>query len=1380
MKTFVFFLTFIFWLSESVLAISKMTEFEDFSYKQGLNTTNANFIFKDSKGFLWICTVDGVFRYDGYSFRNLNSFIKDTFNLESFCMTEVEQGNFLIGTNGKGVFLYNIFEERVYPLRLEYGQNFNVFQILIFKNKVWLASNVGLIMFNYDNFDVAKKINSRIFLPDPSNRNSQNNSINVLMALQDSSSIMVGSNGSLYILNFETLVFEDINSYPQNSIRCFSRYSENMIIVGSWDGGIFGFHTGSKKVQNDPVINEINKYVGSARIIDVSIDKERRIWVATFGNGLYIFEKNKSGEITYNHYKNDQKNEGLKSDFIDRMYIDDLGIAWLCMDQSALSKIYFPHSNIQHIYPGGENDLGEIMSVSPSIEKDKLWVATLNSGIILFNTLTPEFKEQQKRKELRINLSIKNVSSCFQDSKGNLWIVDRHDGLFIVPSWQLQAYFANVGTKKISPIDANDLLSIEEKDPYINQIYEDSRGRIWIGSWGNLYVVDPNLQFAKAKGTSDLISNSVVQTIYSFQGNEKQNFPISPVLSITEINKNQYWIGTSDIGIVQLNESAKGEFTGGLLSLNKQLPGKKIKCLFKDNKGDMWIGTNAGLSSYSFTSGVMVTYTEQDGFASENINNIIEDAESNIWVSTSYGISRITTNNNQVNNYFYPFKENDNRYIPYAAVINSKGILYFSSKDVLSVINPGELENYAKVPPLHFTDIKIDNHKVIPNEKYGRTKVIETNINYCDIINVPYNHTLNIEFAALDYISPEQRIYKYRVGNNKEWIVLNSNQRSLILPAMSPGEYTLEIMLANANNLNLTRSIRINYLPPFWQSKPAFIIYLIILSILFYYYRKLTIQKIQKDSIIEKERYERKKLEELDMVKSEFFSNISHEFRTPLSLIVSPLETLIKVKEMSDKNKEKLAVAMKNTYRLLKLTNELMDFSKIEKKLMLPSYTSCEMVSFINEICQYYTDLAISLNIEFKFNCPLDQIVIPIDARMIEKCVFNLLSNAFKYTMKNGIIMVNMFITQIGKIEYLKISIVNTGEGIPQYMIHKIFDKFFQVDNVQNKKHEGTGIGLALVKSYIELHNGKISVKSEPGEETCFDVYLPLYQKDYKKLDNEVIVNNYQLPKLQVSEPVKNAVKPSSNYTILLVEDDSEISKYITNELSDEFKIITAQNGGEGYKQAKDIIPDLIISDIVMPVLSGIELCKQIKSQVLTSHIPLILLSAKFDIADQIQGLETGADVYIPKPFNIEHLKAQIVRLLNFKEMVYLRYLKENTPIPEKSLNTELDEEFMKKIVAFIEQNMENPNLNVEQLAEFVSLSHAQTYRKVRAISGMSVVQFIRTVRLKKAAQLIAENKLNFTEIAYETGFSSPSYFTRCFHDHYGKSPSDFSTGHIK
>ena len=1367
-----------------LFAINETIRIEDYSYKEGLTSSGVNSVFKDSKGFLWICSTNGLFRYDGYSFKNINSIASGILKYETYCIVEDKNQNFWIGTAGKGIVYYNTHTGKLFNLKLSEGNNSKVNRILFFQSRIWIATNEGLLVIDEkENIDVNTSFEVKVLWPDPLHKNLQTNVINFIYAQPGSKSLWIGTNSPLYELDPVSFQFKIINSFNQNSIRWLADYSNGNILASSWDGGVFVINPSTHILENDFFINEINKIVGDKRVKSAIVDSQNRYWIATFGEGLYIFDKEKNGSLRYENYRNEENLPiKLKSNFIDQIFIDSSGTAWLSMAESGLSKIYY-RNDYFHYYNFFETNNAkskEIHAIKQSSDRNKFWISFNRNELDLFDSKDYTYRQFTSTSS-GLQLQNDKINFSYQDKKGNLWIIYSRIGIYVVPSKYAISLVQGKSIGTIKPIDGNALFSRDPREnSYITNFFDDSNGRLWIGCWGDTFVLEILDGFLNSQSSEQLITNTKISHIYSEINKDQIKFTISPVSSMVEIGDSTYWLGTRNEGIIEIKELSNHQFVGKELELNEKLPSNYINCFYKDKNQTLWIGTNSGLC-YLINNSLQILNVK-NGLSSESINGITEDGNHDIWISTSNGIYKIISSDLSILNFYNSDNEKMNQFINGSVAVTANGNVWFSTNASLVTFNCNSIENLQISAPVYFTDIKINNHTIIPSEKYRGTRIIENEVNLSKVINVPYGSTLNIEFAALDYLNPQKILYKYKIGNNSEWIILSPGQRSLNLPNTNPGEYSLSIMVVNSSGKSGFRSVKIHYLPPFWLSQFAYFIYLLIASVLLFAYRKLLIQKTMQKSIVEKERYERKKIEELDKMKSEFFSNISHEFRTPLSLIINPLEKLVNEDNLSDINKNRIRLVLKSSNRLLKLTNELMDFSKIEKELLKPDFQLFEIVSMTNEISNLFNNLADLMSIELKVNYSFDHLEIPIDRGMVEKMIFNLLSNAFKYTSVNGVVMINLSKSSEAETEYVKISVINTGEGISQENLSKVFDRYFQINNVQNKNVAGTGIGLALVKSFVELHNGKVEVKSEPNLETCFDIYLPTSQIDFNY--------NSELCTTIQKKPVKNIKLIDDNenlsnkhnyaYRILLVEDEEDIRNYIIEELSLEYKVLFAKNGEEGLNMANDTIPDLIITDVMMPVLSGIELCKKLKNQVITSHIPIIILSAKTETSQQIEGLEMGADVYMIKPFNIDILKVQVQRLISFKQAIYSKYLKETTLIPQDSVTSKLDDDFIRKVLTFIEENMTDSDLNVDQLANCVSLSKVQTYRKVKAISGLSIVEFIRTVRLKKASQLILEDRLNFSEIAFATGFSTPSYFSKCFHDHFGMTPSEFATEYGK
>lgn len=1353
---------------------------DDYSYKDGLKTSWVYSVFKDSKGFLWICSNNGLFRYDGYSFRHINTMVKGFFNQETYSITEDQEGNFLLGTQN-GAYFYNTRKESLFRLQLSTNRQSRIFQTLIIDNTLFLASDSGLVLIRKpDIFTPGEVLRTRVLLPDSLRRISpQDNIINALCYVPGDSSVWIGSNGALYELRLKTNILRLIESYKQKSIRDLSVYN-NQIMASSWDGGVFTVNRSTCRLQSDSLITFANTIVGDKRVVSALADQQNRLWIATFGNGLYVFSRGKSGEITYVNYRNDHNPRGsLKSDFVNDLFIDNSGIVWIGQMQPALSKLYYQKSKFitYNLFRQNEQYTSrEIRSVNQSSNPDKLWISTNGSGLFLFDTRSQEIIQFTDQTKQGLQLPGNKMNFCYQDRHGNLWMVFQRLGLYVVPAGIVADLLKGTLKTLIKPFDANRLANMNsEANSYILSLYMDRSERLWAGGWGSLHMINLKGDLLNRNTTAGSLTGIESTCVFSFDNYDKAKIAFAPVASIAELGNNKIILGTLGSGLVEVETTLSGHFRFRLPEVNASMSTRNVRQVYKDKQNNIWMGTHAGLYFWNTSNDSLKLITAAQGLCSDDINNIIQDNDANIWVSTSFGISKILSSGCSIANFYYTDKDKFNQYIINAAVHTSDNLIGFSTNETMVFIHPDSIERDQHDPPLFFTDIKIDNKAVIPLEKYFGTRIINAGINDCKVIRVPHNHTLSIEFAALDFVNAGKLMYKYRLDSNAEWVVLNASQRSLVIPKLRSGEYTLSVMLADSHEQQI-RTIVIDYLPPFWLTLPAYFVYFLMALAGFFLYRRLLIRKVLQQSILEKERFERKKVEELDKMKTEFFSNISHELRTPLSLIINPLESITKDEELSLQNREKLNLVLKSSNRLLKLTNELMDFSKIDNNLLKPDFQLHDIVSLVNDSCQLFNNLAGSMNLDFKIICSFERMEIPMDKGMIEKVIFNLLSNAFKYTPAKGMVMVNLTKSQWANNEHIKFSVINTGEGIKPEDLNKVFDRFYQVRNDQNSTVQGTGIGLALVKSFVELHNGMVEVKSEPGLETSFDIYLPLTQAGFDDQVNNGSDGPFQSKeKLQSHESKSHGTRPETRYRLLLIEDEEDISQYITRELAKDFEISVVANGEEGLKMAGEIIPDLIITDVKMPVLSGLELCKMLKNQVITSHIPVIMLSAKASVEEQIEGLETGADVYMVKPFSIDHLKAQIISLISFKQAVYQKNLKETSLVPEDAMPGKLDAEFLQKITAFIEANLTDSNLSVDQLAQCVSLSKVQTYRKIKAISGLSIVEFIRTIRLKKAAQLILENRLTFSEISFETGFSTPSYFSKCFHDHFGQTPSEFA-----
>ena len=1362
------FLFYLLLFQNIILAEREDIVLNDYSYYDGLTTNIVNGTFKDSRGFLWICSINGLYRYDGYHFQKINTRDK-ILNCEVMHIAEDNSGNLWIATAKKGIIYYNVHSEEIFPVDIGIHFSFNINKILVFKQKIWLATDSGLIFFDQENvFERGRQYASSVILPEPSNASDQRNRITCLYVYTDSNYLWIGANGGLFVLNTANNMLKGFITHPQNAIRVIVPLN-GKLLVGSWDGGVFMVDPHALTLTTDAVANWMNRELERKRVISACYDHKNRLWIATYGDGLYQFDLLHRKYIHFSCRQQNSIQPTIKSDIINHILFDKDGILWVSMNQPALTKIFFSKERLRAIEleKALPQQSLEVASMHASgVFPYSVWIATTRNGLLLYDIQQGTYRHFTKSPTSGLRLASDELSLVYEDRKGNLWLVHRLIGLYVVPAVMLEKLRQQ---KFISPLDANHLVGDMLGNSYITNLYEDSRGRLWIGHWEALHMLSLKPGFELATNVDEINNRAEFKSIYSDAAPHTVPFHISPTQAIVEITPTRFFAGTRDEGVIEINETAQGIFTAGIAeTLNKHLPSKFVRCFYRDKENNiLWIGTNTGICAYHLASNKFEYFDEGQGLSSENINYIIPDKSKNLWISTSYGISQISISKRTIKNYLFDTPLSTfNYYINLAAAILPNNYIAFSTNKVVVYFNPDSLQDSVKSLPLYFTNIKINNEVITPAVRVHGRQIISSNVNKCQSIKIPYNATLSLEFAAIDYIHQNEIKYKYRIDSN-EWIALERNQRTISFYNQNPGEYVLQLQAQHPSGFMAMRKVKLIFLPPWWKTTWAYLAYLAIFLVLFTTYRNLILQRITQKARLEKEQFEKVKIQELDRLKTNFITNLAHEIRTPLSLIINPLESLVKQDTLDTKLKDKLNITLKNSYRLMKLTNELSDYMRIEKDMFKPEIKNYDIIAVVREIVDSFSTLADTMTIDFQFYSSFDQLVTGFDKEMMEKVVFNLLSNAFKFTPKNGSIVVEITTLEHQAQSWVKLSVTNTGEGIPADKVDRIFDRFYQVD----PSYQGLGIGLSLVKSLVELHNGKIRVRSTPGSETCFEVLVPLQCAEQDALSN--FLTSISVP-ATIADNEKSRKIRKNPYKLLIVEDDTDILQFLIGEFTPLYKVFGAQNGTEGLQIAYNIIPDIIITDIVMPGMNGLEMCRKIRENISTSHIPIVVLSAKAAPDQQAEGLDAGANIYMVKPFHIQVLKNQVEQLIQLKETIYRKFVKTSELIPNEVLDNDLDKQFIEKILHYIESNLANPNLSVDELAHHAFLSKVQLYRKIKAMTGMSVIEFITSIRLKTAARMILEKRLSFAQIAYETGFSSPSYFTKCFREHFGKTPSEY------
>jgi signal transduction histidine kinase/DNA-binding response OmpR family regulator len=671
------------------------------------------------------------------------------------------------------------------------------------------------------------------------------------------------------------------------------------------------------------------------------------------------------------------------------------------------------------------------------------------------------------------------------------------------------------------------------------------------------------------------------------------------------------------------------------------------------------------------------------------------------------------------------------------------------------------------------------NDKIILTKSIAETSNIV--LNYTD-------NVFSIEFAALSFSNPEKNKYSYKLeGFNKEWLTSDGQQRKATYTNLDPGHYVFRVKASNDDGLWNEKGIALNIriLPPFWKTTPAFIIYALILVAILFFARRLTIQRAHMRFRLAEQQKEASRLHELDMLKLKFFTNVSHEFRTPLSLIIAPIEKMMKGTD-DDGQKKQFQLIHRNAKRLLNLVNQLLDFRKLEMQELRLHPSKGDIVVFVKELVYSFTDLADKKNINYSFTTTVESLEVSFDPDKLERIMFNLLSNAFKFTQEQG--NVSVTINQREEVDaagipgqFVEIKVKDTGIGIPHEDQDKIFERFFQHQVPGSVINQGSGIGLAITREFVRLHHGSISVESEPDKGTGFTLLLPLKAAEKEAViipAEETIINQATDEEMELVEVSnKNSRKRPA---ILIIDDNDDIRFYLKDNLRNNYQVIEAANGKEGWDKARQLQPDLVVSDVMMPEMDGMELCRRIKQEPLTSHIPVILLTARSAEEQKHEGYDTGANDYITKPFSFGILQSRIRNLLAQQEAMRKLFQKQLEVNPSEISITSVDEKFIREALQVVEQNISNTDFSVEVLSRAMHMSRVALYKKLLSLTGKPPLDFIRSIRLKRAAQLLEKSQLNVSEIAYEVGFNNPKYFARFFRKEFNMLPSEYSSNKKK
>ena len=845
-----------------------------------------------------------------------------------------------------------------------------------------------------------------------------------------------------------------------------------------------------------------------------------------------------------------------------------------------------------------------------------------------------------------------------------------------------------------------------------------------------------------------------------------------------EDSKGNIWVGTYN-GL-HLYDRAKRKFNAKSLMINDKLPSVIINAI-AIKEDHLWLGTPSGLVKLAYENKNLTLkdkLTKEDGLNSDFICSITFDAQSNIWLSTKTEIVKY----NEKKHSFISYGENDGiettSYNNRSFFNFENNFIFFGGIDNITYFNPNKIIKDNSLPEVIFTNLRVNNSIIqYPNEK-NEHKIIDKNFSYVDNIQLTHHDKFfSIGFITNDFLGKLNVKYRYKLeGYQNNWLDLQ-NQNEINFAGLNSGKYTLKVSATRDNQTwSKPKSIVIEILNSPWKSSWAILMYILLTIICLYYILKFYKNQLLLKNNLEIARNDKEKEMELSELKLNFFTNISHEFRTPLTLIISPLNELMENPDISPKVAKKLSVIDRNANRLLNLINQLLDFRKAEYGLLQLNVSNGNIVRFSKEVHLYFNEMAKSKEIKYKFKHREDEIIFPFDRNKIEIVLCNLLSNAIKYCRPGDKITLEVAKKDTDCI----ISVKDTGLGMEADYLDKIFDHFYQIKTAESTEMIGSGIGLSFTKKIIELHHGSIEVKSQINKGTEFIIKLPL---KFNYAEGEIDTNFIHTDNIKAYDTkwnenqIENLSISTKENTLLLIDDNQEILDYLKDILSDSYNIITANDGDQGFTMASTEIPDLIVSDVMMPGKDGITLCKELKSQIITSHIPIILLTARSSTVFEIQGLQTGADDYVTKPFNPTIIKARIASLLENRKKIralLLNKIQFEPTLNEVEKDTNTESAFIHKAIILVENNLQNSSFSIDNMVAELNMSQSTLYRKIKSLTGLSLTSFIRSIRLKKAAHLILIDDLNLSQIAYEVGFNDYKYFKISFEKQFECLPSKY------
>lgn len=1343
---------------------SQDKRFHHITSNDGLSQSEVYCFLKDSRGFMWFGTVDGLNFYDGYdikTFTTKRNNKKSLSNNTIRSLAEDKFGRIWIGTDD-GLNLYNPESELIHqiiPISV-FSNKLTINSILVYDNHIFLGTRHGLLRIdltenkeelgkgqiqqvvldslNHSNFNIIKLKHSKYggFWVQTNNMVSR-----IIVESHSSKAITIETPVANPTFNFLDLIEDQSNNLWISCNR----------------SGIIRYSITEKKIR---IFKTSGNSDGpsSLKCSGLSIDNNGNVWIGTLDNGINLikYDQVNSDDILFEYIQHQPLNpSSVISNLVYSLYATEDNIMWIGTIGSGISFFDSDQKKFNHLRINTSSNKGSnFIRAVYEISDHKLWVGTHSNGLHEIN------RSSNKTKKLGLkNMSVFYIAP-YLDNKN---FICSDEGLFLVEEYKGEIKILSHATQH-----AAFYLSKGDLDYY------------WLASFNGLYQI---------KIINDRIS---IHKHYPLTTSDSPTPKNCRVLHFDH-RKRTLLIGTEGDGLHSLLLNEKQEVIKNKVFKSCEQPGSisnnYIRSIIQDSDENYWIGTYEGLNKMvqkpESEEYLFQIFTKDDGLPNNMIHSIINDEKKNLWIGTNNGLSKYITSSNQFINYSKSDGIQSNEFSEHTAYRSKKGEILIGGINGVTTFYPKEITHCNRNPQTTITDFYIDGKRVSPNEQIGNNTPLKKGVSVLDtIILLPNQNNIGFDFSSLLFPDAEKTKYEYKLnGFNKNWQITDESIRHANYTNLRHGRYTFEVRSINTDGIweDEGKKLFIHIKTPFIYTWYAYILYLLIIVLIIIYFSYFSIIRYTTKNKLLLEQEHNKKVHALNKIRTEFFINISHDLRTPLTLIKGPLESILRNNNLSEDIKDHLLLIRRNVKRLNYLIEQLLDVRKAEREKLIVHLEPHDIVSFSKKEIAHFTYAIKNKGLKYKVSSSNTEIALSFDSAMLSKVYFNLISNAIKYTETGEI---EIKINKVQQLDYpilrnslnksfVKIEVIDTGKGIAANKINKVFQRFYQENTLRGK---GYGIGLSHTSELIGAHQGFIEAESKENHGTTIRFFLPEITHPGAKVA-EISSSEDDIYRDDNDEAIKKDITSSnkSDKTILVVEDNADMRAYIKSELIAEYNVLEAEDGLKGIEMATNNDIDLIISDIMMPNMDGMDYCKHIKTDLNTCHIPIILLTAKTDNQSKYQGIETGADDYISKPFEMEYLIIRIKNLLQTREQLQKSFLSKDSLLnPSTVTVNSLDERFLEDLLAALEYGIPDSEFKVSSLEEKLGMSHSNFYRKVKSLTGQSGKELLHDMRMKRARQVLLDNKnIRIDEVAYMVGFTNPKYFGKSFKESFGISPTE-------